>query len=106
MYEKVSMFEVSKIIFVIITYVLDLLLFLVLLPFMICERISTRHRAIVILRAIFEVKIFNSYYKCKKIKDLTVLYDFLTRFCETKICRRNRVQLFHGSFTVVTDLTF
>jgi len=53
--------ELNKIISVIVIHLLDLLLFLVLLPFMVWEWISKRPYVITILRAIIEVKKFNIY---------------------------------------------
>lgn len=66
MHEKVrSIFEVNKIIGVIVTYILELLLFLMLLPFMIWKWISARNHMIAIARAIFEVKISLLHIACE-----------------------------------------
>lgn len=61
MYRKVwTMFELNKIVSVIVIHVLDSLLFLVLLPFMVWEWISERPYIITIVRAVVEVR-FNNY---------------------------------------------
>jgi len=62
MYRRVwTVCELNKIISVIVIHLLDLLLFLVLLPFMVWEWISKRPYVITILRAIIEVERFNNY---------------------------------------------
>lgn len=72
MHKKVqSMFDISKIVSTIIIHVLDLLLLLVLLPFMVWKWISARHHITAILRAIIEVSsiiIIKYYGNIKNIK--------------------------------------
>lgn len=72
MYKRVwTVFELNKIVSVIVIHALDLLLFLVLLPFMVWEWISERPYIIMILKTIIEVK-FDNYLiiiiNIKKIK--------------------------------------
>ncbi|KYM95497.1 hypothetical protein ALC62_13926, partial [Cyphomyrmex costatus] len=56
MYTRIwNVFELNKIIFIIVIHTLDLLLLLVLLPFMVWKWISERPYIITILRAIIEV---------------------------------------------------
>ncbi|KYN28861.1 hypothetical protein ALC57_01825, partial [Trachymyrmex cornetzi] len=56
MYTRIwTVFELNKIISIIVIHTLDLLLFLILLPFMMWEWISERPYIITILRAVIEV---------------------------------------------------
>ncbi|XP_024872643.1 uncharacterized protein LOC112455136 [Temnothorax curvispinosus] len=56
MYKKVwTVFELNKIVSIIVIHVLDSLLFLVLLPFMVWEWISERPYIITIVRTVVEV---------------------------------------------------